>query len=125
MGCDMNSNTKEILDNEILNAFDKLLPYMPHLFEDEVFFVITDRVKFLKVVFSPNLQPKIKIGDPVPPGAAIYEAMRQGQPVIKVVDESVFGLTFNAIAIPVKDERGYVTGGIGIGRSLKASSSDQ
>jgi len=112
----MTANDIPALENEILQAFDALIPYMPHLFEEEVFFGITDRFRFLRFVPSPNLHPNIHEGDPILPGDAIYDALRLGQPVTKILPQGLYGIKFKAVGIPVKDKYGQVIGGIGIGR---------
>ena len=105
-------------DSEILQAFHTLIPYFPHLFEEDIIFSMTDRIRFIKFVPTAHLQPNIKEGDLIPPGDAIYEAMRLGQPIIKILPRELYGAEFKAIGIPVKDKHGQVIGGIGIGRRI-------
>lgn len=105
-------------DNEILQAFNILIPYLPDLFEEEIIIGITDRVRFLKFVPNSTLKPQIAAGDIIPPGDAIYEAMRLGHPVVKILPAELYGAVFKAIGVPVRDSNGQVIGGIGIGRRV-------
>lgn len=106
------------LETEILQAFDSLSPYLPYFFEEDVFVGFTDRVRFLRFIPSQSMQPGISEGDPIPPGDAVYEALRLGRPVTKLIPQELYGVEFKAIGIPVKDKHGQVIGGIGIGRSI-------
>ncbi|MCW2278166.1 methyl-accepting chemotaxis protein [Heliophilum fasciatum] len=109
----------ELSENKILHAFDTVSHLLPHFFEDEIMFAITDTEKFLKFTPSQNLRPNIKAGDILPKGDAIYEAMKLGKPVSMVLSKEIFGIPFKAVGIPVKNELGEVIGGIGIGKSIK------
>lgn len=114
----MNVNDGIALEAEILQAFDTLSPYLPHFFDEDIFMGFTDRVRFLRFIPGLALQPSIHEGDPIPPGDAIYEALRLGRPVTKLIPQELYGISFKAIGIPVKDKHGQVIGGIGIGRSI-------
>ena len=54
---------KTISDNEVLNSFNILLPYLPCFFDDDVSFGIADTKTYLKVACNPNLNLKLKEGD--------------------------------------------------------------
>ena len=114
----MTVNDDTALENDILQAFNALSSYIPHFFEEEVSLGITDRFRYLRFIPSQGLQPNIREGDPIPPGDAIYEALRLGRPVTKIISEDVYGIRFKAVGIPVKDKYGQVIGGIGIGRII-------
>lgn len=105
-------------ENEILQAFNTLIPYLPDLFEEEILIGITDRLRFLKFVPSKTLNLQITAGDVIPPGDAIYEAMRLGQPVVKILPAELYGAEFRAVGVPVRDVNGRIIGGIGIGRRV-------
>ena len=109
-------------NNEIINAFDMLIPYISHFFNDDVSFALTDSEKYLKVVNCSNLVFKINPLDPIPNGGAIREAINSGKVVIKDVPESVYGVPFKSFAIPVINN-GNIEGVIVAGKSIKIRNS--
>ena len=109
---------KLISDNEILNSFDNILPYLSYLFDDDVSFAITDTETFLKVQYNPNLDLKSKKGDMVPKGGAILLAMKNDEILIKNVPKEVYGIPFRSYAIPIHNEQHKVAGCIVIGKSI-------
>ena len=68
---------KLISDNEILNSFNILLPYLPYFFDDDVSFGIADTKIYLNVVCNPNLNLQLKEGDGIPEGGAVHMAMQK------------------------------------------------
>ncbi len=109
-------------NNEIINAFDMLIPYISHFFNDDVSFALTDSEKYLKVVNCSKLVFKINPMDPIPNGGAIREAINSGKVVIKDVPESVYGVPFKSFAIPVINN-GNIEGVIVAGKSIKIRNS--
>lgn len=107
-----------ISDNEILNSFNSLLPYLPSMFDDDVAFGITDTTTYLKYQSSPTLDLRITVGDKIPNSGGAYEAISSGQTLVKDVPKEVYGVAFRSYAIPIKDESSEVVGCLLIGRSL-------
>lgn len=107
-----------ISDNEILNSYNNLIPYLPLFFEDEVVFTISDTEKFLQVVESKNIKVNARPGDAIRPGGAAYECIKAGKPMSFTVAKEIFGVEVKAIGIPVKDENGQIVGSIVLGKSI-------
>ncbi|MBL4932489.1 methyl-accepting chemotaxis protein [Clostridium paridis] len=107
-----------ISDNEILNSFNTLLPYLPSMFDDDVALGITDTTTYLKYQSSPTLDLRITVGDNIPNSGGAYEAIKSGQTLIKDVPKEVYGVAFRSYAIPIKNESNEVVGCLLIGRSL-------
>jgi len=107
-----------ISDNEILNSYNSLIPYLPKFFEDEVIFTIGDKEKFLQVVESENIKLNAQPGDHLKPGGAAYECIKAGRPLSMIVAKEVFGVDLKATGIPIIDEKGEIAGCIVLGRSL-------
>jgi hypothetical protein len=55
----------------------------------------------------------------IPEGDAIYEAVKTGKTQMCSVPKEAFGIPFKAKSVPIKDEKGNVVGGLGIGVSLE------
>ena len=104
-------------ENEIIQAFTTLIPYLPHILEEEITLGITDRMRYIHFVSGENMTPAIKEGDIISPDEAVYEALRLGTPVVKQAPPELYGPAVKAIGIPVKDTNGRVIGGLSIIRS--------
>ncbi|HEX2947316.1 MAG TPA: methyl-accepting chemotaxis protein [Clostridia bacterium] len=108
------------IDNEMMNAFYKLIPFLSILFDNEASFAITDREQYILNHCCPTLKLNAKPGDPIPKGGAAYEAIRTGKVLTSVVPKEVYGVPFKSYAIPVK-ENDTVVGCILLGKSLQKS----
>lgn len=109
-----------IFENEILNAFNKLLPYLSVFFDNEASFAITDTEKYLVNEVCPTLPLKADPGTQIPNGGAAYKAIHTGEIMTSKVPKEVYGTPFRSYAVPIK-ENGIVVGCILMGKSLKKS----
>jgi hypothetical protein len=109
---------KAISENEVLNAFSTLLPYLSYMFDDDVSFGITDTETYLKVSCSPNLDLRLKEGDKIPEGGAVLSAIKNDKVLTKDVPKEVYGIAFKSYAIPIHNENGKVAGCVVLGKSL-------
>lgn len=108
-----------ISEDELINYFDKLMTFLPILFDDDVSFAITDNKKYLKIKNSVDLPINAKPGDLLPQGGAALEALRTKNIIIKDVSEEVYGVPFKSYAIPIKNDANMVIGIILVGKSLE------
>jgi len=92
---------KMISDNEILNSFNNMLTYLPYFFDDDVSFGIADTKRYLRVECNPNLNLRLKEGDSIPEGGAVFMAMKNDKVLIKNVPKEVYGVPFRSYAIPI------------------------
>jgi hypothetical protein len=109
-----------MVDNEVMNAFRKLIPYLSIFFDNEASFAISDTEKYLFNEPCATLPLKTDPGTPIPKGGAAYTAINTGEVQISKVPKEVFGVPFRAYAVPVR-ENGNVVGCILVGKSLKKS----
>lgn len=103
---------------ESLKSFEVMMDYLPHFFDDDVSFAISDTTNYLKVKTCKSLPLKIGVGDKVPSGGAVYDVLRTGEGVIRDVPKEVYGVPFRSYAIPIKNEHGKTCGCIVLGKSL-------
>lgn len=108
-----------ISGNELMDSFDKVLPYLPILFDNDISLSIIDSTKYLKIQNCEDLPLKANVGDPVPTGGAAFEALKTGNVIIKDVPKEIYGTEFKSYAIPIKDDNNTVIGVILAGKSLK------
>ncbi|AKN31309.1 chemotaxis protein [Clostridium carboxidivorans P7] len=83
-----------ISGNELMDSFDKVLPYLPILFDNDISLSIIDTKKYLKIQNCEALPLKADIGDPVPTGGAAFEALKTGNVIIKDVPKELYGMEF-------------------------------
>lgn len=110
---------EKISDNEVLNAFNVLIPYLRNFFEGEVILAINSNEKCLRYDADKAISSNVNEGDPLRPGTATYDCTIQGKTVTAIVPEEVLGVSLKSIAIPVKDNGGRVVGSICVARSMK------
>ncbi|MCM8711720.1 methyl-accepting chemotaxis protein [Clostridium sp. SYSU_GA19001] len=115
----MNNN---IFDNEVLNSFNMVLPYLKNMFDEDVAFGISNTDIFLKVQQGKTLVLKSKEGDKIPSGGAVHKAIQSGEIIVADVPKEVYGVPFRSYAVPVKDDSNKVVGCIVLGKSLETSS---
>jgi uncharacterized protein Yka (UPF0111/DUF47 family) len=108
----------DLRENEILEAFDKLVPYLNIFFEERIMVGINNREYCLKFHEGEHIPIKAKDVGPVLKGSAAFDCMKTGTVVSKVIPKEVFGVPYRAIAVPIKDKSGAVIGSISIGKSL-------
>jgi len=118
MSKDPNVNEKDV--NEILECIIKAAPYFQKAFPIDNMVGITDTEKFIGVILGNTVKMPFDImGMPLPPGDAITEAIRTGQPISITVPSEVFGFSFKSTGIPIKDANGNIIGGLGLGIDLQ------
>jgi Methyl-accepting chemotaxis protein len=111
----------QMSENETIDAFIKILPYLPELFDSDTSFAITNREVFLVNQNCKNLQIKSEYGDPIQKNGAAAEAIKTGKMVVKEVSKVVYGVPFKSYAVPIKDKDGCVVGTVLEARSLERS----
>lgn len=109
---------KDIHENEIMEAFDKVIPYLNTFFEERVMVGINNTDYSIKFYEGESIPIKVKTGSPVTKGYVAYDCMQSGRVVSRVVPKEAFGVPYKAIAIPIKDDNDEVVGSISIGKSL-------
>lgn len=106
--------------NDILEVFIKVAPYMPQFFNADISIAIADCEKFLFCESTGDLKGmNIKDGTPITPGYAVYNAIKSGKTISKIVPKDVYGVEFKTTAAPIKNDFGKVVGCVSIGKSLK------
>ncbi len=110
-----------VIDNEILAAFTKVIPYMAVFFDNTASIAITDRERYIINQSCPSLKLKAEPGDPIPEGGAAHKAIQTGEMTISIVPKEVYGVPFKSYALPIK-ENDKVVGCILLGKSLQKSS---
>jgi len=106
---------------EIIQAFEKVMPYLKHFFDDDISVALTDKTSFIRNDSCESLKLRSDPGDPIPEGGAAAIAIKTGEVVIKDVPKEVYGAPFRSYAVPLKNDKGDIVGSILIARNLERS----
>ena len=107
--------------DDILRAFEIVLPYIKYLFDEDISIAIADREKFLLSLEGETIHMNVKSGDPIPQGGGATEVLRTGNPLVKDVPSSVYGVAFKSYAVPVKNEDDEVIGVLTLAKNYEKS----
>ena len=109
----------DVKQHEIMDAFNKIVPYFKIFFEDDVLIGIYNTTNSLFYTSPESIKSTYKVGDKVPEGSAAYTCMKENRVINKLVGKEAFGVPIKAIAIPLKNDKGEVVGSLGIAKSLE------
>ncbi|MEK9197112.1 MULTISPECIES: methyl-accepting chemotaxis protein [Bacillales] len=105
--------------HELINAFLKVAPLLNDLIQDDITVGIYDTEKLLLNIPGKTFSLNVTPGDPLVEGDIVTDAIRTNSSLSAIVPKELFGFPLVARAIPLRDERGKVIGGVGIGTSLE------
>lgn len=110
----------KISDHPILEAFDKVVPYLHIITGEKLMLGLNNLERCLKFYSGEADAGAVPKGEQskVKKGSAAYDAMKSGEIVTKIIPKEVFGFPYKAIGIPVKNDQNQVVGSIGIGVDL-------
>ncbi len=110
---------ENISNNEVLNAFNLVIPYLQVFFDNEATIAICDTEVYLKNVGCPAFTLRSDPGDPIPSGGGAYKAIKEGRTIISNIPKELYGTAIKSYAIPVKGPNGKVEGCLCVAKSLK------
>jgi len=105
-------------DNEILERFIFVMPYVRNMFSERLGISVTDCEKFLMSKPGKDLGSEIPVGTPIKPGFAIHQAIQKKCIMIVKVDKAAYGTTFIAMAAPILNEQRQVIGAVSMSESI-------
>ncbi len=102
-----------------IEAFITSIPYIKSIMREEVMITVFDHEKYLYYSPSSELDFRHKPGDPLPESYLNYAMVnKEGTTVVPVPAEE-FGIPFDSISIPVKNDDGDLIGAINAAVSTK------
>lgn len=105
--------------DEVVQAYNTLLPYLEVFINDDHFFAITNGERFIRL-FAKNMAKTINEGELVPQEDTNRKVFELEKPVYEILPKEVFGYAFSSSVLPIKEPvTGNVVGTIALGRSLK------
>ncbi|QDR80297.1 hypothetical protein [Sporomusa termitida] len=106
-------------DETHLEHFIYTLPYFNSLsINKDVGVTVTDLEKILLYIPAKNLDMRARAGDPIPPGSAMAQAIKEKRRVVRRGDKTLFGMPYIAACCPIFNETGAVIGGISVAESI-------
>lgn len=87
-----------------LEAYLEISSEMAQLYDDEVAVSILDTEKVLVWYPSPNLDLKVKVGDPLPKGGIAEQVIRANGRIVKRVPKEVLGIPYVGIGYPIRED---------------------
>lgn len=106
--------------SQILEHLIHSAPYLSQLSLKEIAIAVTDQHKYLKYVPGKQLDHKVVHGDSIKRGSLVDLAMRKREKQCALVDDSMFGIPYVGVAIPVIDtETDEVIGSLFLGESTE------
>lgn len=104
--------------NEILRWAEKLGPLIQEAIPFDCALSIADKEKFIFFLPAKTFVIPDTTGKPIPEGRALYRAIKEGRKMSQIVPREIHGVTFNAIALPLKGETGEIVGGVSLAMTL-------
>ena len=102
-------------NEDIINAFKAVLPYLNEVVEADITSVLSDGTKCLAVVPAKSFSLPLNVGDSMLEHPAIQEAMRTKRPSIVEMPASVAGVALRTAGAPIFGINGEVIGVVAAG----------
>lgn len=102
-----------------VEAFIRSIPYIKSLMQDDVMLTVFDHEKYLHYSPSADLNFGHKVGDPLPDAYLNYAMVNKNGTVVVKVPAEEFGVPFDSISMPIKDDSGNLIGAINAAVSTK------
>jgi len=104
----------------VLEQLVTAAPYISKLSIKEIAIAVTDREQYLCYVPGSQINHQVKAGDKLRGGSLVDVAMKLGKKQSALVDESLFGVPYVGIAIPIfEPNSGKVVGSLFLGESTE------
>ena len=102
-------------NEDIINAFKAVLPYLNEVVEADITSVLSDGTKCLAVVPAKSFSLPLNVGDSMLEHPAIQEAMRTKRPSIVEMPASVAGVALRTAGAPIFGINGEAIGVVAAG----------
>lgn len=102
----------------LLKSALDLAPLVASVYPEPVMVGVTDTEKYLYYLPAPELNIRIKPGDPIPKGSIADTVLQAGQPVTRRVSSEIFGVPYIATSAPLIDAQGQIVGAVMTGTNI-------
>jgi len=104
---------------QILNMLLQTLPIIQQALDPDAGVTLTDCEKFLLYKPGQRLDLKVPFNASLKPGSGVYRAIHENRRIDMRFDNSLYGLPYTSIAIPVHNTDGKVVGAVAITQSVE------
>ena len=101
-----------------LQCLKQMMPFLPGLFHSDVSLALTDQTRYLCYQPGRTLDLKVEAGSPLKPGTAVYRAVQERRRILIHGDRSHFGQPYIALACPILEADGQISGAIAVVESV-------
>lgn len=106
-------------DEEVLGAYLQVMPQLKHMVQEDLAIAVVDRQHFLYYERGAELDFKIQVHAPVPSDDPMRQTMAQNKVVVVDVPASLYGIPFQSVTCPIRNDKREVIGAVGVGKNLK------
>ncbi|WP_170291666.1 methyl-accepting chemotaxis protein [Heliobacterium mobile] len=104
--------------DDLLEAFQKTLPYFQKVLPLDCMFAVTDKEKFLYYLPGEEIDTKTVAGSPLPPSGGASQCLDTGTEIVLTIPKDVWGIPVKSSNVPIRDESGNIIGTLSLGLSL-------
>ena len=108
-------------DEDILNAFKVVIPYINNIVREDVVIGLTNLTEYIDYVKGKTLDIKIKPGMPIKDIPTIQECIKYDRITYDDQDASVYGVPIKTIFAPIHGVNGNVIGTISTGVDMESN----
>lgn len=108
-------------NEEILNAFNMVLPYINRIVRDDMAVGVTDLKEYIGFYQAEGFELDLYNGKPIKGVETIEECIRTGRTVLADVPVEVYGREIKTVFTPIYGERKEIIGTLSTGIDLKHS----
>lgn len=112
---------EQMSDEEILNAFKIVIPYINSIVREDVVIGLTNLTEYIDYVKGNKLDIKIKPGMPISGIPTIQECIKYNRVTYDDQDASVYGVPIKTIFMPIHGQNGRVIGTISTGVDMESN----
>ena len=106
-------------NQDILDAFIAVIPYIHHIIREDMAVAVADKQKFLAYAPGRHVDIKIQVGSPI--SASMEKAIEAGQKIVQDVTADVYGVPIKAFYTPIKGISGEFIGVLSAGVDMEDS----
>ena len=98
-------------NEDILNAFKVVIPYINHIVREDVVIGLTDTKEYLDYIPGKKLNIDLEAGKPIQDISTIQECLRKNQDTYDDQPAEVYGVPIKTIFTPIHGINGELIGG--------------
>ena len=117
----LNEEKKLLTDEDILRAFQIVLPYIDKIVREDVVVGLTDREKYIGYAPGEKLDIDLSEGKPIMDNPAIVRCMQDNTTLAADADEKIYGVPIKTIFTPIHGNDGKVIGSLSSGVDMQSN----